>query len=111
MLLDVTFKKFVSQPKETVKEINKYFAMGFTPDVEQALDSTLNDSNTQKMVKLVVPDEKFTCDKDEINKGFGLYQDNFKANIFFIVYGKKKSAPLAMNFFREGESSQTSILL
>ena len=44
--------------------------------------------------------------------GFGLYRDNFMANIFFIVYGKKKkSAPLAMNFFRESESSQTSILL
>ena len=35
MLLDDLFKMIDVQPKETDKEINKYFAMGFTPDVEQ----------------------------------------------------------------------------
>ena len=56
MLFDVPFKKVVSQPKETVKEINESFGMGFVPDFEQALDTTLNDNNTPRMVKFVVPD-------------------------------------------------------
>ena len=88
MLVDITFKKYVTQHKENVKEVNKFFAMGFTPDVEQALDATLNDKKTRKNVKSVVPDGGFTCDPDEINNGFCFYHDNFKANIFFIVCEK-----------------------
>ena len=54
------FKKLVSQPKESVKDINEYFSMGFTPDVKQALGLTPNDRKIRKKVITVVPDEWFT---------------------------------------------------
>ena len=69
------FKKLVAQPKETVNGIYEYIGMGLTYDVEQAVDTTLNDNNTPKMVKFVFPDEWFTCNRDEIGKRFHFYQD------------------------------------
>ena len=53
MLLDVSFKKLIAEPKQTVKDIYSYFDMDFTSDVEAKLDATLADQNTQKKVKYV----------------------------------------------------------
>ena len=57
MLLDDPFKMIDVQPKETDKETDKYFRIGFTQDIEQALDSTLNDKKTFQKVKSVVLDK------------------------------------------------------
>ena len=112
MLLDVPFKNLVAQPKEIVKAIDEYFGMGSMPDFEQAHDSTLNDSNTQKNVKSVVPDELFACNPEEIDKRFHFYHDDFKEFISFIDCEETKKAPLAMlNSFPASRSSWTSIFL
>ena len=100
MLLDFQFKKLVAQPKETIKEINESFGIGFTPDVEQALDSTLNDSNSPKKVKFVVPDEWSTCDRDEIGKWCCFNKDNFNDDILFIGFWNGKALRLVQFFFQ-----------
>ena len=77
MLLDVSFKKLVSEPKETVKEIYSYFGMDFAADVEAKLDATLADQNTQKKVKYVPPPEFFTFDEADTRKKFEFYNAAF----------------------------------
>ena len=73
--------------------------MVFTPDVEQALDATLNDSKTQKNVKFIVPDEWSTCDLDEIGKWFCFNKDNFNDNINLVGCWNGKALRLVQFFY------------
>ena len=97
--IGLPFKKLVARPKETIKEIKESFVMVFTPDVEQALDATLNDSKTQKNVKFIVPDEWSTCDLDEIGKWFCFNKDNFNDNINLVGCWNGKALRLVQFFF------------
>ena len=93
MLLDVPFKKHVAQPKETHKDINDFFWMGFTPNFEQALDATPNNRKAQKNVKSVIPEEWFTFDRAEIGGPFCFFQDTSGSSSYPLTVKKRKGSP------------------